>query len=82
MSLKARLRKIEQRAPRHPFAKRPEDMSDDELDAEIEYENARLRMTATGRDFLARLEAAGEGKSPDEAMRAQIEFLEADLAKE
>jgi hypothetical protein len=81
MSLKTRIRKLERIAPAPLPDKRPEDMTDAELDAAIEYNLELARRTPEGREWLARLDAVGAGKSEEEALRARVEFLGADLAR-
>lgn len=79
MNLKTRLRKLEKAAPTSLRLKDPRDMTDAELDAEIERVNDMMRRVPGGAEFLARLKAVAPGKGDDQALRSEIEFLESEL---
>ena len=79
MNLKTRLRKLEKAAPVAQWAKEPQGMTDDELDAEIQRVRDEMRQTPDGAAHLARVDAIAREQGEAEAIRAEIEYLDADL---
>ena len=72
MSLKTRLRKLEQIAPKPSWAKDPNDMTDEELDAAMQRVDEQLRRLPGGAEYLAQFEITATDQGEDEALQAKI----------
>ena len=75
MSLKTRLRKLEQIAPKPSWAKDPNDMTDEELDAAMLRVDEQLRRLPGGAEYLAQFEITATDQGEDEALQARIASL-------
>ncbi len=81
MSLKTRLRKLEETAPAPPGAKDPQDMTDEELDAAMQRVDEQLRRLPGGTEYLARFAIIAREQGEEAALQTKIASLGTELGQ-